>query len=101
MAENRAPPDEAVVIVDIVSADGLDDSVAADDQPVRLMHVGLRRVDKERIAGEADNRAAQRRNGSVRHGASLLDLAKAVTGSDPMRAMILRCLIGASVFSAT
>src|SRR5262245_51867990 len=32
---------------------------------------------------------------------SLLDLAKAATGSDPMRTMILRCLIGASVFSAT
>ena len=51
-----------------VGACGLDHPIAADDQPVGLMHEGLGRIDQEGIAGEADNRAAESGNVSIRHG---------------------------------
>lgn len=68
--------------------------------PSDIVQDGVGRIDQERIAGKAQTVPRSALTGPSAMVRTLLDLAQVALGSLSMRAMILRCLMGASVFLA-
>jgi hypothetical protein len=62
-----------------IGAGGLDEPIAADDQPIRLMLEGLGRIDQERIVCEADERSSERCNGIMRQSGNPREILRAVS----------------------